>query len=78
MNLPTTPGEISLASRKETTASASPNGSENSVPSGVSPRSGSLAASEEGSLRMLASALVELAIQILRDEKESTEEEEAA
>lgn len=44
----------------------------------MSLRSGSLAASEVGSLRMMASALVELAIQVLRDERESTEEEEAA
>lgn len=43
--------------------------------SGVGDR---LGASEIGSLRILASALVDLAIQILRDEQEATEEAQAA
>ena len=45
---------------------------------GVSVLRGSLREPEEGSLRPLASAFVELAIQILRDEKEDKSMKEAA
>lgn len=47
-------------------------------PSGVSAAGDRLGASEVGSLKILASALVDLAIQILGEDKEMTEEAEAA